>query len=82
MTSDANRNAVSSFSRPPKLVGAALLLLGVLVIGAGLIFENASPMISIAGVAMCAGGVFAFGLSWLVQVMNNSPRQEKNGPGA
>ncbi len=82
MTPDTNRNQASNFSRTPKLLGVALFLLGMLVSGAGTMLGNASLVVSIAGGAMCLVGAFVFGFSWLVQVMNKSPRQENNGPSA
>jgi hypothetical protein len=76
------RNKASSFARPPRLAGAVLLSLGLLIVIISFVGSDLSPVVRIVGSAMALVGLLTLGFGLLIQVANKSPRQGQDGPSA
>ena len=82
MTSDTSNQAPSVFTRRPLIVGAFVVVLGIVAVVVSQVLGVPAEWFRIAGLALCFLGVLAVGFGFLVRAANRSPRTDGTDTGA
>jgi heme A synthase len=79
MSMEDSGDAARAFARPPKVVGALLLSIGLLSVLISFGLAEASPVVRILGSAMALIGFFALVFGLVVELANKPPGKVRVG---